>query len=165
MNVCVCVCVFKKNIIYLIAGWKNIKALKKSPMCWTDPWWQVEGENLWQWVRIIAALKKHKVIWPSDRYNDPESQIFIVTVDGVDFRCFENRRHATLPYNKGEYSKKFNHSALKYEIAIDCYTSKIVWLNGPFRGGEHDANIFNSVMQEKIPKGKFAVADRVYRNK
>ena len=56
---------------------------------------QVEGENLWQWVRIIAALKKHKVIWPSDRYNDPESQIFIVTVDGVDFRCFENRHHAT----------------------------------------------------------------------
>ena len=114
---------------------------------------------------ILSRLKKHKVVWSTEQYNNPQSQIYLVTVDGVDFRCFENKRHKFLPFDQGEYSKKFNHSALKYKIAIDSYTSKVVWLNGPFRGGEHDANIFNSALQEKIPKGKFAVTDRVYGNK
>lgn len=121
----------------------------------------VEGENLWKWIRIIARLKPYKIVWPEDEYNDPDSQIFIVSVDGVDFKCWE-KKHPTLPYDKGQYSHKFNHGALKYEIAIDVYRNKVVWINGPFRGGEHDKNIYSGGLRSRIPRGKKIIADRVY---
>ena len=70
-----------------------------------------------------------------------------------------------MPYDKGQYSHKFNHGALKYEVAIDAYTSKVVWINGPFRGGEHDKNIYAGGLREKIPRGKKVICDRVYGSK
>jgi hypothetical protein len=81
---------------------------------------QVQGENLWKWVRRIAALKGIKIVWPEDEYNNPHSQIFIISVDGTDFKVWE-RKHATMTIDSGQYSHKFNHGGLKYEIAIDVY--------------------------------------------
>ena len=40
-----------------------------------------------------------------------------------------------------------------------------MWINGPFRAGEHDKKIFDSVLRQKIPHGKLVVTDRVYGNK
>ena len=54
---------------------------------------------------------------------------------------------------------------MKYEIAIDCYRDEIVWLNGPYRGGEHDKNIYNMGLSNKVPEGKLVVCDRVYGSK
>jgi hypothetical protein len=125
---------------------------------------QVQGENLWKWVKSVAKLKDHKFVWPEDEYNNPNSHIFIITVDGVDFKAWE-KKHPTMPYDKGQYSHKFNHGALKYEIAIDAYRSKVVWINGPHRGGEHDKNIYRMGLKDKIPQGKKAVCDRVYGSK
>ena len=125
----------------------------------------VQGEYLWYWVRIIGKLKRYKVIWPTETYNDPNSQIFIITVDGVDFKVTENRRHPLFPIDTGEYSQKFAHAAFKYEIGIDCFTGKIFWLNGPFRAGMHDRTIYNMGLKDIIPEGKMVVCDRVYRSK
>ena len=110
----------------------------------------VEGDNLWHWIRIIPGLRKYKIVWPEDLYNDPDGRIFLVSVDGVDFKVTENRKYATLPLDKGEYSQNFNHGALKYEIAIDCYEQKIIWINGPFRGGEHDKVIYDKAFLKKF---------------
>ena len=99
-----------------------------------------------------------KIIWPEDEYNNPDGQIYIVTVDGVDFKVWE-KQHPEFPYDKGQYSHKISHGALKYEIAIDCFTSKVVWINGPHRGGEHDKVIYNNGLSDKIPPGKLVVAD------
>ena len=44
-----------------------------------------EGENIWHWVKIISALKRKKIVWPEDEYSNPDRQIFIISVDGVDF--------------------------------------------------------------------------------
>ena len=123
----------------------------------------VEGENLWIWVRAIAKLKALKIVWPEDDYNDP-NRIYIVTVDGVDFKVWE-KQHPEFPYDKGQYSHKHNHGALKYEIAIDTVTSKVVWINGPFRGGMHDKSIYLQGLRTKIPNGKMIIADGVYGSK
>lgn len=125
---------------------------------------QVEGENLWLWVRMIAALRFSTFVWPEEEFASRTGQIFIVSVDGVDFKCWE-KKHPLMPYDKGQYSHKFKHGGLKYEIAIDVYRAKVVWINGPFRGGEHDKVIYTKGLQEKIPQGKKIIADRVYGGK
>jgi hypothetical protein len=126
---------------------------------------QVQGENLWRWVRMIASLKEKKFVWPTDVYNDPNGRIYIVSVDGVDFKVWE-MKHPTMTIDKGGYSHKFNHGALKYEIAIDIYTSQVVWISGPHKAGTHDKTIFEEKgLQAKIPNGKKAITDRVYGSK
>jgi hypothetical protein len=67
-------------------------------------------------------------------------------MDGVDSKVWE-MKHPTMPMDKGGYSHKFNHSALKYKIVMD-----MVWTLGPHKAGAHD----------KIPQGKKVVTDRVY---
>ena len=39
----------------------------------------VQGDNLWRWVRMIAALKAIKIIWPEEEYNNPHGRIFIIS--------------------------------------------------------------------------------------
>jgi hypothetical protein len=48
----------------------------------------VRGEPLWRWVRMIAALKAKKIVW-DESLDDPNSQVFIVTIDGTDFKVWE----------------------------------------------------------------------------
>ena len=127
------------------------------------------GANLWAWIRRIAAMITEKIKW-IDRFNDPDAEIFLVTVDGVDCRTWEKRDHPTMPFDKKLHSHKFKHAALKYEIAVAIYSDHIVWVNGPFRGGKHDLTILregeedtNESLLERIPQGKFMVADRGYR--
>jgi len=64
---------------------------------------QVQGENLWRWVQMIALLKEKKFVWPGQIYNDPNGQIYIVSVDGVDFKVWE-MKHPTMPRDKGAYA-------------------------------------------------------------
>jgi hypothetical protein len=85
----------------------------------------VEGEKLWRWIRMIAGLKRIKIVWPEEQYNNPRGQIFIISVDGTDFRVWE-KKHPLFPYDKGQYSHKYNHGGLKYEIAIDIFTGRVV---------------------------------------
>jgi hypothetical protein len=119
------------------------------------------GEPLWKWIRRIAALKAKKIVW-DPRLNDQNSEIFVVTIDGTDFRIWE-KKHPTLPRENGQCSKKFNHGAVKYEIAISIFTAKVVWISGPFRGGEHDMNMLRQGgLLDKIADGKLAVVDRGY---
>jgi hypothetical protein len=122
---------------------------------------QVKGVGLWKWVYVIAQLTKKSFVWPTDKYGNPNGRIFIVSVDGVDFRVWE-KKHPTYNIDRGQYSHKFKHGALKYEIAIDTYHSRVVWINGPFRGGAHDKVIYSSGLKDRIPVGKKVVCDRVY---
>jgi hypothetical protein len=118
------------------------------------------GEPLWRWVRMIAALKAKKIVW-DESLDDPSSQVFIVTVDGTDFKVW-GKKHPHFTIDKGQYSQKFNHGALKYEIAIDVYRSKVVWISGPHRGGKHVKVIFCEALKDKIRPGKMVITDRVY---
>lgn len=125
----------------------------------------VQGENLWRWVRMIAALKAIKIVWPEEDYNNPNGPIYIISVDGTDFKVWE-KKHPTMTIDKGQYSHKFNHGALKYEIAIDVYRCKVVWISGPHRAGMHDKTVFvEKGLRNKIPPGKKVITDRVYGSK
>jgi hypothetical protein len=84
-----------------------------------------------------------------------------VSVDDVDFKVWE-MKHQTMPIDKGGYSHKFNHCALKYEIAMDVYTNKVVWMSGPHKAGVHDKTNFMGGLNAKIPQGRKVITDRVY---
>lgn len=118
------------------------------------------GVVLWEWIGKIAILITFKVRW-DPHLDDPLKQIFIITVDGVDFRIWETK-HPLYNIDTGMCSEKFNASAVKYEIAISLLTGKCVWINGPFRGGENDKNMFRSGLKQKIAPGKLVIADRGY---
>jgi len=118
------------------------------------------GKMMWLWVSRIAALKAMKVKWiPS--LDDTNKETFILSVDGTDFRIWEPK-HPTLPIDKGMMSHKFKHAALKYEIAISVQQSKVCFFSGPYRGGEHDLEIFRKALKNKIKDGKKVIADGGY---
>ena len=120
---------------------------------------KVQGENLWKWVQIIAVLKEQKIVWPQAEYEHPTSQKYIVSVDGIDFKCWE-LKHPTMPYDRRQFTQKHNHGGVKYEIAIDIYRSKVVWISGPHRGGKHDKSIYVEGLLLKIPDGKKVVGKK-----
>ena len=48
------------------------------------------GEPLWKWIRKIAALKEKKIVWDS-RFDKKDSEVFILSVDGTDFKIWETK--------------------------------------------------------------------------
>jgi hypothetical protein len=123
----------------------------------------LRGEPIWKWIRKIAAMKGLKIRW-DPRLDSPESEIFVVTVDGTDFRIWE-RKHPTMNQDRRQCSKKFNHAAAKYKIAVSVFTSKVVWINGPFQGGLHDMTMMREGnLMNLIVEGKKAIVDRGYRS-
>ena len=142
---------------FLWAYPKNSKILAKAL---EHPERYCRGEPLWKWVGKIAAMKAKKIVW-EPRLDDPNSEKFIITVDGTDFKVRE-KKHPTLPVDTLQCSKKFNHGALKYEIALSVFRPKCVWISGPHRGGKHDLTIFREGLKAKMPPGKLVIADRGY---
>jgi hypothetical protein len=51
---------------------------------------------------------------------------------------------------------------VKYEIAIDIYCSKVVWINGSHRAQKHYNTIYNEELKSKIQPGKKIITYRVY---
>jgi hypothetical protein len=82
-----------------------------------------------------------------------DTETFILAVDGTDFQMWEVK-HPTLPIDRSQCSHKFKHGAVKYEIAISTYSSKICWISGPHTGGKHDLTIFREGLKQKIAPGK-----------
>jgi hypothetical protein len=73
---------------FLWAYPKNAKILGSAfPVCER----LVQGDNLWRWVRMIAALKAIKIVCPEEEYNNPHGRIFIISVDGTDFKVWEKK--------------------------------------------------------------------------
>ena len=79
------------------------------------------GEHLWGWVRKIAFLEKRVIFWPKI-LDSPESEVNVLSVDGVDKKTFE-RKHKTqlLPIDRGNCSHKHAHGAVKYQITLAAH--------------------------------------------
>ena len=130
---------------------------------------ETRGEPLWKWIRKTHALLPAKTFWP-DSLNDPEEPGFVATVDGVDCRIWEKRDHPNFPLDEKLCSHKFNHAALKCEIAVAVCEDKIVWVNGPWMGSKHDLAVLregqadgSGSLLDLIVEGKMIVADRGHR--
>ena len=82
-------------------------------------------------VAAIAALHSEKIKFdPSDF---PEDQIFLLSVDGVNFSINEPRVK-----NPGShwYDHKTHSAGVSYLVAMDVRKSRICWIDGP-RPGEY----------------------------
>jgi hypothetical protein len=119
------------------------------------------GEPLWHWIKKIQALKGRKIVWDSSIDDPQNGVIFCLSVDGVDFKINE-KQNPERNVDRKFYSKKFNHCAAKYEIAMSVFRSKVVWISGPHPGGKHDITIFREGLKKKIPQGKKIIADKGY---
>lgn len=118
------------------------------------------GKRIWEWIEKIAALKEEKIVWESELDED-DGDIFIVTVDGVDFRVNEPN-NGVVNVDKKQHSHKYKHAALKYEIAVGLVSGKAVHVSGPYRGGMSDKRIFDQSTGPKIKEGKLAITDGGY---
>lgn len=60
------------------------------------------------------------------------------------------------------YSGKSKQHSLKYEVAIDVQGSKILWVNGPYKGSIHDVTIFRDKLVKELKVGEVVLADKGY---
>ena len=74
-------------------------------------------------------------------------------------------KHPRLSKNPKFYSHKSNSAGLSYELALDLFESKLVWLKGPLPAGRPDLGIYQSALRQMIPAGKKAITDGGYNDK
>ena len=117
---------------------------------------------MWDMIGKIAALKAMKIVWTEDLDNK-STAVYALGVDGTDYRVWEVK-HPLFNIDSKQMSKKFNHGALKYEVGLPVFEPRCVWINGPFRGGEHDITIFRSALKAKIKPWKKCIADSGYES-
>lgn len=111
------------------------------------------------YVDALQGLKEMKIKWIFENGNLDER--FIVSVDGIHCRIWEPRLDPSSKW----YSKKHNGAGLVYEIGIAIWHNQLVWINGPFPAGQNDWVVFTKEdgLKNKIPDGKKAVGDKIYR--
>jgi hypothetical protein len=74
------------------------------------------GKPLWHWIGKFASLKAKKIVWDPS-LDSSDTEIFVISIDGTDFKTWEKKRE-TMPVDIGQMSHTFNHGAIKYEIAM-----------------------------------------------
>jgi hypothetical protein len=73
-------------------------------------------------------------------------------------------KHPTLSKNPKLYSHKTYQPGVDYEIALDLWKDRVVWVRGPFPASEGDITIFREQgLMDKMPLGKLGVGDKGYR--
>jgi hypothetical protein len=105
-----------------------------------------------------------QIVWRWD-VNQPhrdDEVICVISVDGTHCRIREPRGDP----NANWFSHKSHGPGLNYEIGLDVYESKLVWISGPFRASENDLAIFKKAdgLKSKMPPGKMAIGDRAYKD-
>lgn len=118
----------------------------------------VEGENLWKYVKSIAYLKTGVIVWP----DEGSSHVFFGSIDGIDFKT---REKSTKKFNQcpKQFTYKHHHCGVKYELVVHPFLPKILSINGPFRGGLDDREMYANRTKDRVPEGKVLIADRGYR--
>ena len=126
---------------------------------------EIHEQTMRKWVKLYAAkleaLLPEYVKWPADH---EWGTTFIISVDCVNFGTNEPR-HPTLHKNKKMFDRKNGKAGLTYEIALHLWESRVVWFNGPYPpndGGDRAIFVYKG-LNDKIPDGKKAVADKIYK--
>ena len=120
----------------------------------------VRGKRLWKWVDRIASLCSKKIQW-----EDCE-EIMAMTADGVDCHTWEIQ-HPEFPVDRSAMSHKFRKCGARYLIGLSVHRSKCVAIEGPFKGGKNEVEIFreSGLMKLMQDKEKVCIADRGFRSK
>jgi hypothetical protein len=126
--------------------------------------WDVSAKTGRQWVRFflsrLQALKIAKVVWPEDWGND---DVWVITVDGTHV-WIEEPIHPDWSQDSKYFSHKFGKAGINYELGIAIATSRLVWMNGPFKAGTNDVKIFSlfGLKDLLLSYGKKAIGDKGY---
>jgi len=117
--------------------------------------------NIWVIIEKIQYLKFKKITWPDDLGGE---DIWIVTVDGTHIWLYEPD-HPLFSQDSDYYSHKFNKAGINYELGIAIASGKLIWLNGPFKAGKNDLQIFvGGGLRDRLKQlGKKAIGDGIYR--
>ena len=96
----------------------------------------LDEKTIRKWVRIyVQYICEINAINFSDRYlNVPAGKKILVSVDGVDCPYKENSR----PVDPGYCSHKLKRSALRYEVGVALYSSRICWIGGGVPAGRYN---------------------------
>ena len=79
----------------------------------------------------------------------------LLTVDRTDYEVAE--------LGKTFYSHKFQHSSLRYEVALSILTGDMCWVSGPYEAGSWtDIRIFRDSLMSHLEKGERMEADDGY---
>lgn len=156
---------FKRYLIAMYWLWakpKNAALLASRFDCCLD---YVQGREIWLWIERIMSLAGKKIIWDSS-LDSEDTEVFAISTDGVDFPVWE-RQHPKYPVDTKAMSHKFRSCGAKYIIALSCFSSKCVFIGGPYRGGKGDLDMFieSGLMQKMKANGKLCIADRGFRSK
>ena len=89
---------------------------------------------------------------------EDNGSICLVTVDGTDFRIYEQT-----PFDPKWKSHKFNGPGVRCEIGVCMQTGWIVWINGPYPAGHWtDLNICRDAICYELDADEKFLADGVY---
>jgi hypothetical protein len=157
---------FKKFMLGMFFLWTYPKNMRLMTSRFHVALRSLQGAELWYWPKKIQALKGLKIGWASGSESDDEI-IIGLSVDGVDFRCWE-KKHPRYNQDPKMCSVKFKKAAFKYEITLDVHQAKIRNLNGGHIGGTHDLVMFRDPETGELKEyllenpGKMVIADRGY---
>ena len=110
-------------------------------------------------------MSEKKIVWDKS-IDSKETEVFAVSTDGVDFKMWE-RQHHKYPINTKAMSHKFKSCGAKYIIVLSVFQPKCLFIEGPFRGGKGDLDMFrdSGLMKKMKANGKVCIADRGFRSK
>jgi DDE superfamily endonuclease len=85
---------------------------------------------------------------------------WLLSVDGTHCRIQEPR---SVP-DKDWYSHKHHKPCVSYELGVHLFESRLVWMNGPFKGGEPDLVVFRKPngLKATIPEHSMLIGDKGY---
>jgi len=105
----------------------------------------------------IAALEDDVIVW-ANRFNNWDGKTpALITLDGTDVWMQEPSPRSAI-----WWSHKFNHAAMRYEIAQCILTGDIVSIKGPFPANLSDRQIFDSNISLMLMPGECVEADNGY---
>ena len=113
----------------------------------------------WQWLFVdeIAMVEYKVILWENRRVDDILNDA-LTSVDGTDCKVPNYK-----PFWKGWYSHKFNHSGVRWEVAICLRTGEVVWIHGPFPCGRWpDILVFRHALISHMDVDEKAEADDGY---
>lgn len=118
------------------------------------------GIHLWRWIEIIHNLKELKIRW-DPVLDDPNSEIFAISVDGTNKMTYE-KKHELLNKDPSMFDNKHNCAGWKWEVALSVFRPQVVWVSGPHKASKHDKTIWREGLKYRLADGKVAIVDRGY---
>lgn len=124
-----------------------------------------QGRQLWKWIERIATLETKKIFW-DESLDAEDTEVFAISADGVDFKAWE-MQHPDYPVDTKAMSHKFRSCGIKYLIVLSVFRSRCVHIEGPFKGGVPDLDMFREtgLIERLKQSGKLVSADRGFRSK